>query len=245
STANRGLSNARNTGWQEAKGEIVAYIDDDAYPDPHWLTYIAATFMRTPHVGIGGPNLPPPGDGAVADCVANAPGGPIHVLLSDTEAEHIPGGNMAFRKTGLQAIGGFDPQFRTAGDDVDICWRLQQQGWTIGFSPAAMVWHHRRNSVRAYWKQQQGYGRAEALLEKKWPEKYNVFGHLSWTGRLYGKGSTQLVRRLEERSYQDTWGSAFFQPVYEPAPKLWSSLPLMPEWYWVIGALTALSVLGF
>ena len=127
STENRGLSNARNTGWQEARGEIVAYIDDDAYPDPHWLTYLAAAFMRTTHVGIGGPNLPPPGDGPTADCVANAPGGPVHVLLSDTEAEHIPGCNMAFRKTALQAIGGFDPQFRTAGDDVDVCWRLQQQ----------------------------------------------------------------------------------------------------------------------
>ena len=124
STENRGLSNARNTGWQEARGEIVAYIDDDAYPDPHWLTYLAAAFMRTTHVGIGGPNLPPPGDGPIADCVANAPGGPVHVLLSDTEAEHIPGCNMAFRKTALQAIGGFDPQFRTAGDDVDVCWRL-------------------------------------------------------------------------------------------------------------------------
>ena len=42
---------------------------------------------------------------------------------------------MAFRKAALQAIGGFDPQFRTAGDDVDVCWRLQQQGWTLGFIP--------------------------------------------------------------------------------------------------------------
>ena len=218
STANRGLSNARNTGWQEAKGEIVAYIDDDAYPDPHWLTYIAAAFMRTTHVGIGGPNLPPPGDGAIADCVANAPGGPVHVLLSDTEAEHIPGCNMAFRKTALQAIGGFDPQFRTAGDDVDVCWRLQQQGWTIGFSPAAMVWHHRRNAVRTYWKQQQGYGKAEALLEKKWPEKYNVLGHLSWAGRLYGKGSTRVTSWSQGRIYQGTWGSALFQSIYARAP---------------------------
>jgi hypothetical protein len=151
---------------------------------------------------------------------------------------------MAFRKTALQAVGGFDPQFRTAGDDVDICWRLQQQGWTIGFSPAAMVWHHRRNSVRTYWKQQQGYGRAEALLEQKWPEKYNVLGHLSWTGRLYGKGSTQVVRWLRGRIYQGTWGSALFQSIYEPAPNLWSSLPLMPEWYLVIGALAAISALG-
>jgi|RhiMetdeSRZDD1v2_1073273.scaffolds.fasta_scaffold89715_2 GT2 family glycosyltransferase len=244
STANRGLSNARNTGWQEAKGEIVAYIDDDAYPDPHWLTYIATAFMRTTHVGIGGPNLPPPGDGAIADCVANAPGGPVHVLLSDTEAEHIPGCNMAFRKTALQAIGGFDPQFRTAGDDVDVCWRLQQQGWTIGFSPAAMVWHHRRNAVRTYWKQQQGYGKAEALLEKKWPEKYNVLGHLSWAGRLYGKGSTRVTSWSRGRIYQGTWGSALFQSIYAPAPGFWGSLPSMPEWYVVIATLTALSALG-
>ena len=244
STENRGLSNARNTGWQEARGDIIAYIDDDAYPDPHWLTYMAAAFMRSEHVGIGGPNLPPPGDGPIADCVANSPGGPLHVLFSDTAAEHIPGCNMAFRKTALQAIGGFDPQFRTAGDDVDMCWRLQQQGWTIGFSPAAMVWHHRRNSVKAYWKQQQGYGRAEALLEKKWPEKYNVAGHLSWGGRIYGKGLSQMVQWSRGRIYQGTWGSALFQSIYEPAPGLWNSLSLMPEWYLVIALLSILSLLG-
>ena len=76
-------------------------------------------------------------DARIAECVAHAPGGPTHVLLSDREAEHIPGCNMAFRRACLQAVGGFDPQFRTAGDDVDICWQLQQRGWTLGFSPDA------------------------------------------------------------------------------------------------------------
>ncbi|PYO73702.1 MAG: glycosyl transferase, partial [Gemmatimonadetes bacterium] len=109
--------------------------------------------------GVGGPNIAPPGDGPIAECVARAPGGPVHVLLNDREAEHIPGCNMAFRKSCLEAIGGFDPQFRTAGDDVDVCWRLQERGWTLGFHPAALVWHHRRNSLRTYWRQQIGYGR--------------------------------------------------------------------------------------
>ena len=243
-TENQGLSRARNTGMRAARGDIVAYIDDDAYPDPHWLTYLAATFMSTDHAGVGGPNLPPPGDGPIADCVANAPGGPIHVLLSDREAEHIPGCNMAFRKTALQAIGGFDPQFRTAGDDVDVCWRLQSQGGTLGFSPAAVVWHHRRNSIRTYWKQQRGYGRAEALLEKKWPEKYNIAGHLAWRGRLYGNGIPQTLGRRRWRIYQGTWGSALFQSIYQPVPGVFGSLSLMPEWYLVIGVLAVLAALG-
>ncbi|AFY86413.1 glycosyltransferase [Chroococcidiopsis thermalis] len=242
-TPQSGLSHARNVGMQAATGEIVAYIDDDAYPDPHWLTYLAITFMETSHVGVGGPNLPPPEDGMVAQCVANAPGGPSHVLLSDQEAEHIPGCNMAFRKSCLEAIAGFDPQFRTAGDDVDICWRLQEQGWTIGFSPAAVVWHHRRNSVWRYWKQQQGYGKAEALLEQKWTDKYNILGHLTWSGRIYGP-SVMYGLSVQERVFYGTWGSALFQSIYQPMPGTLRTLLLMPEWYLVVMVLVGLSLLG-
>ena len=243
-TENRGLSNARNTGWQAAHGDIVAYIDDDAYPDPHWLHYLASAFlntMNTTHAAVGGPNIAPPTDGPIAECVAHAPGGPTHVLLSDREAEHIPGCNMAFRRSCLEAIGGFDPQFRVAGDDVDVCWRLQQEGWTLGFNPAAVVWHHRRNSVRAYLRQQKGYGKAEALLERKWPEKYNVAGHLKWAGRVYG---VPYVRWRAGRIYHGIWGLAPFQSLYEPAPGMADALPMMPEWYLLIALLGMLSALS-
>ena len=242
STPNRGLSSARNTGMEAATGEIVVYIDDDAYPDRDWLAYLAQMFRTTDHAAVGGPNLAPAGDGDIAECVVNAPGGPVHVLLTDTEAEHIPGCNMAFRKSCLQAIGGFDTKFRVAGDDVDVCWRIQQRGWTIGFSPAAVVWHHRRNSVRAYWKQQQGYGKAEALLERKWPEKYNTVGHIKWEGRLYGQGLTRMLLR-RQHVYFGSWGSAPFQTLRESTPNLLTLLPTMPEWYLVITALGGISAL--
>lgn len=242
-TAQSGLSAARNTGLVAAGGEIIAYIDDDARPDPHWLHYLANSFMRSDHCGMGGPNISPPGDGPMAECVANSPGGPVHVLLTDQIAEHIPGCNMAFRKSSLEAVGGFDPQFRVAGDDVDICWKLQSRGWTIGFSPAALVWHHRRNSVSAYLRQQRGYGRGEALLERKWPEKYNAAGHIMWAGRVYGKVLASLFE-WSSRIYHGVWGSAPFQSMYAPAGNVFSSLPLMPEWLFLTLFLGILVLLG-
>jgi GT2 family glycosyltransferase len=242
-TKNRGLSVARNLGLKAATAEIIAYIDDDAYPDPHWLTYLVAAFLHTEHAGVGGPNIAVPGDGAIADCVANAPGGPIHVLLSDDVAEHIPGCNMAFRREKLLAIGGFDPRFRVAGDDVDICWRLQERGWTIGFAPSAVVWHHRRNSIKRYLKQQFGYAKAEALLAEKWPGKYNSAGHVTWRGHLYGKG---IVETLFARSriYHGQFGSAPFQSVYQVSPGNLSSLSLMPEWYFLLLLFGFVTMLG-
>ena len=243
-TANSGLGSARNTGLFAATGEIVAYIDDDAYPDPDWLRYLAAAFLQSSFVGVGGPNLAPCGDGWVADCVGNSPGGPIHVMLTDREAEHIPGCNMAYRKSALLEFGGFDERFRVAGDDVDACWNLQKRNWKLGFSPAAVVWHHRRNSVRTYLRQQRGYGRAEALLEKKWPEKYNSAGHVSWAGRVYGNGFPTVLP-CAGRIYQGIWGTAPFQRLYGPAPGLLSSLILMPEWFLILGLLALLTGLGY
>jgi GT2 family glycosyltransferase len=244
STEYRGLSSARNTGMQVAQGEIIAYIDDDAYPDRHWLTYLASVFQHTDHVGVGGPNLALPGEGPIDDRVANAPGGSVHALITGRQAEYILGCNMAFRKATLQSIGGFDPRFRTAGDDVDVCWRLGQRGWTLGFHPSALVWHHRCYSVRDYWKQQKDYGEAEAILEQKWPQKYNEFGHLSWRAHLYGQGLAQALTWGRGRLYQGMWGDVLAPSLDQPAPQLFSALHLMPGWYLIMASLAVLSALA-
>lgn len=245
STKNLGLSNARNLGLEAASGEIVAYLDDDAYPDEDWLTYLASSFNNTRYAGIGGPNIAPPGDGFVSECVTNAPGNPVYVLLSDEEAEHIPGCNMAFRKADLQAIGGFDPQFHVAGDDVDVCWRLQQNGYSLGLNPAATVWHHRRGSIRAYWKQQVGYGSAEVRLKQKWPAKHNSLGHWLWQGQIYATGITKSLPLRSGKVFHGTWGGAPFQSLYNPRPGTLLSMSLMPEWYLLVLLLVGLTGLGF
>jgi O-antigen biosynthesis protein len=140
-------------------------------------------------------------------------------MVTDREAEHIPGCNMAFYKRVLTAVGGFDPVFHLAGDDVDICWRLQQAGHRIGFSPAAFVWHYRRSTVADYLRQQRGYGEAEALLVRKHPECFNSLGGNTWRGRIYAASRPALqVRRPV--IYRGAFGSAGFQSLYAAEPAL-------------------------
>jgi GT2 family glycosyltransferase len=236
STENRGLSAARNTALAAATGEVVAYIDDDARPDPMWLCYLVETLVTSAHAGVGGPNLAPRTTDTIETAVGRTPGGPTHILLSDTEAEHIPGCNMAFWRESLLDVGGFDPRFRVAGDDVDICWKLQAAGRTLGFSPAAVVWHRRRASIRAFLRQQRGYGRAEALLERVWPEKYTLHGQVRWRGRIYADGS----RAGRWHVYHGTWGSGSFQQLHERGRRP-ASLLLTPEWW---AATLALALAG-
>ncbi len=226
---NRGLSVARNVGAARATGEIVAYTDSDCVVDPDWLSYLVDKFVEGGFVAVGGPNFPPPEDSAVAAYVAASPGGPTHVLLNDEIAEHIPGCNMAFTKRALDEVGGFEPIFAAAGDDVDLCWRLQNKGHVIGFSPAATVWHFRRNTVRDYLKQQRGYGKAEALLYFKHPYRFNMLGQSRWLGRIYGDFTTSLFSR-RPIIYSGTFGRGLFQTLYEPPSSMFAYLPFTLEW---------------
>jgi len=211
--ANLGLGTARNTGIEAATGEIVAFTDADCRADEDWLYHLVNVLVQGEFAGVGGPNIPPPEDSPLATVVMASPGGPAHVLLTDRDAEHVPGCNMAFYKHALLAVGGFDPVFRQAGDDVDLCWRLRQAGFKIGFSPAGFVWHHRRATIRDYLVQQYGYGKAEALLVRKHPEYFNAVGACVWHGRIYGSARLQ-TRLWRPLIYHGRFGSGMFQSLY-------------------------------
>ena len=244
SQENKGLSVARNVGAEAATGEIVAYTDSDCVADPDWLTYLVARMEDGNLAACGGPNFPPPEDTLVPAAVAVSPGGPTHVLINDEVAEHIAGCNMAFRRDALLALGGFDPTYRAAGDDVDICWRFQDAGYTIGFSAAAVVWHFRRNTVRAYINQQRGYGKAEALVYAKHPFRFNLFGQAKWLGRIYGDLSAALLLSRQPVIYSGTFGRGLFQTMYEPPSSLTSLLPLTFEWSVAALALALVGLIG-
>jgi len=235
-TPNNGLSTARNIGLSAATGTIVAYTDADVRVDPDWLTYLVQPFLTSDVVAAGGPNVVPADDPWVAQCVARAPGGPTHVLFDDRIAEHVPGCNMAVRRDALLAIGGFNPIYLRAGDDVDVCWRLQAPGWKIGFAPSALVWHHHRASIGAYWRQQVGYGEGEVWLQPHHPDKF-VGSRIQWRGHVYSP--LPFVRSLfSTRVNAGPWGTAPFPSVYRTdAPPLLFAPHTVT---WQVGALVLL-----
>jgi glycosyltransferase involved in cell wall biosynthesis len=237
---NKGLSVARNVGLHAARGDIVAYTDSDCVVDPHWLTLMVRAMAEGGFDGCGGPNYAPHEDGRIEACVAASPGAPCHVLLGENVAEHLAGCNMVYTKASLVKVGGFDPQFTSAGDDVDVCWRMLDAGLRLGYCPAAFVWHFRRNTITAYYGQQRGYGRAEAMLYSRYAERFNLLGQIKWRGTIPG-----LARTLPGGSRKRVfWGArgAGHQNVFDPALDLAAFLPQTFEWTTLWALVAAISV---
>src|SRR5947209_9961513 len=80
------------------------------------------------------------------------------------------------------------------------------------------------------------------MLEKKWPEKYNEFGQVTWLGGIYGKGVLRDFSSVGGRVYFGVWGTAPFQSLYQSSNSLWS-LTLAPEWYLATGFLALIFLL--
>jgi len=204
-----GLGAARNAAAGAARGSYFAFLDDDCEADEEWLAWLMRGFIDQAGAALGGPNVPPVGARGLRRALDLAPSTAQPVMLDDTRAEHLPGCNLAVRRDAFDAVGGFNPAYHTAGDDVDFCWKLEEKGYPITYFAPAMVWHARRQTLSAYLRQQTAYGRAEAILAEHWSERTGPFG-AHWTGRVYGSG---LGRNF--RVYQGAFGYAEFVRILD------------------------------
>jgi glycogen(starch) synthase len=147
----RNLSRSRNLGIKHASGDVVAFIDDDAMPQPEWLAEIAPAFDDPATGGAGGLVFDHTGYSyqyRFASCDRlgsatidlNAPI-PEHNFPFSNVFPYLQGTNCAFRRDRLVEIGGFDEEYEFYLDETDVCCRLVDAGWTIRQLPNAPVHH--------------------------------------------------------------------------------------------------------
>lgn len=154
---NAGPSAARNTGAEQAKGEYLAFTDDDCLVDPGWLAALAAVWAESPDCMVGGLTL----SGAEGVCSKTSQ------LIQDVVYRHynadpararfVASNNMALPARGFRAVDGFDPSFRAA-EDRDLCDRWLHRGNRIVYTPGALVHHVRPMNVTAFCRQHFHYG---------------------------------------------------------------------------------------
>ena len=149
-----GLSAARNRGLAEARGAVVAYLDDDALPRPGWLGALLAPYDESRVACVGGrillrfPTQPPPWLTPALHASFSAYDLGLEPKRLRYRHDTYPfGANVSFRAATVRATGGFSTMVGPIGrhqlvfDETDLCFRLDQSGWEIRYAPDAVVDH--------------------------------------------------------------------------------------------------------
>jgi GT2 family glycosyltransferase len=157
---NSGPATARNVGAQRAKGDWIAFTDDDCMPSADWLSGFAAQLVRSPQAMIGGRSL----NALPQNLYSSASQALIDYLYSyysDPQKQmFFASNNIAMSRAQYLAVGGFDTAFPlAAGEDRELCDRWQQKGFPLVYAPAVTLRHAHDLSLKSFWRQHFGYGR--------------------------------------------------------------------------------------
>ena len=201
----------RNVGIEAAKGDIVAFIDDDAYPEPHWLENAIRYFGEPSIGGVGGPGITPPGDGFLARAGGRVYG---NFFVSGNyryrylggrvrlDVDDYPSCNLFVRTDILRKIGGYRTDF-WPGEDTLLCEAIVLgEHKRIVYDPWVLVFHHRRRLFLPHLRQLGRYGFHRGYFVKRFPATSCRFSYFVptlfvlyllalagvWTWRAYAGG---------------------------------------------------------
>jgi|SRR3989344_958107 len=172
-----GPGEKRDIGIIKATGELIAFLDDDSYPDKNWLKKIVKVMNEMKVSAVCGPGLTPPADSfskkITGTILANRLGsGPYYyrfVKGNPRFVDDYPAYNLVVTRSALLKIGGFNTKFY-GGEDTTLCLKLIQKGEKIYYHPDIVVYHHRRQFPFEYMRQVGNVGLHRGYFAKKYPE---------------------------------------------------------------------------
>jgi glycogen synthase len=207
------LSVSRNIGICMAQGEIVAFIDDDAIPEPEWLTQLTEPYRDSTVGGTGGFVYDHTGYAYQFQyCLVDRLGTDIHVKkptlhFSYPKSEQCPtliGCNSSFRRSILLEIGGFDEEYEYYLDETDVCLRIIDLGYLIVQLPNAFV-HHKfaasNRRVNRITKNYYSIIKNKAYFSLKHGSEFYSTEHIVEKQHQFIKEKRQEVERVIKEGY--------------------------------------------
>lgn len=184
-----GPAEKRDLALKYAKGKILAFLDDDAYPEPDWLKKMVHCFRDGEVGAVGGAAITPKSDG-VLQKVSGAVfesylGGGFarnrYLCLGDhCESEDWPTVNLLVWKDVFAEVGGFDSAY-WPGEDTKLCLDIINAGYKILYDPEGVVYHHRRSDLWKHFKQIGSYALHRGHFAKIYPKTSLKIGYFAPT----------------------------------------------------------------
>jgi len=176
-SGNVGPAEKRDLGVKKSAGEIIAFIDDDAYPEKDWLKNSLKFFQNPEIAAVGGPNLTPKESNffqkvsgeVLASYLVSGPVNFRYKPGKEHVCDDLPSCNFLVRKSIFKKIKGFDTSF-WPGEDTKLCLDIINQGKKIIYTPELLVYHHRRPTLKGYLKQIFTYAKHRGFFAKRYPK---------------------------------------------------------------------------
>jgi cellulose synthase/poly-beta-1,6-N-acetylglucosamine synthase-like glycosyltransferase len=166
----------RNSGFTQAKGEIIAFSDADCIMDKDWLMNAVKYFQDEKVACVGGVSFVPDDETAFGKACGFIfsyslfTGGSTYGrhFPEVREVEHNPGCNAIYRRSALEKVMPVDERF-TDGEDVIMNKQLKDLGYKFLFTPDTKLWHYRSSTPKRFWKQKVRYGIGRVLIGRAYP----------------------------------------------------------------------------